>query len=97
MRYTKETLINKLNIIHNSKYDYSLVIFNTVKDKIKIICQEHGIFEQGVMKHLNKSGCKECGYNSNKLTLKSFIDRCSIIHTRDFRTTTKFTSKRTNL
>jgi very-short-patch-repair endonuclease len=80
MRYTKETLINKLNIIHNSKYDYSLVIFNTVKDKIKIICQEHGIFEQGVMKHLNKSGCKECGYNSNKLTLKSFIDRCSIIH-----------------
>ncbi len=32
------------------------------------------------MKHLNKSGCRECGYNSKKLTLKSFIDMCDIIH-----------------
>jgi hypothetical protein len=35
MRYTKETLINRLNIIyiHNSKYDYSLVILIQLKIK----------------------------------------------------------------
>ncbi len=80
MRYIKKTLIEKLKLIHNNKYDYSLVLFNTVKDKIKIICPIHGPFEQVVMRHLNKRGCIKCGYISNKLTTESFIYRCSLKH-----------------
>lgn len=44
----------------NNRYDYSLVNFERVRDKVKIICHEHGVFEQSVMVHLMGSGCREC-------------------------------------
>lgn len=43
-------------------YDYSLVgeiISN--KEKVKIVCQEHGVFEQSVNNHMNNlQGCPDC-------------------------------------
>ena len=37
---------NKSNIKHNNIYDYSLVNYINNRTKVKIICKEHGIFEQ---------------------------------------------------
>ena len=80
MKYTKELLIEKLNIVHNNKYDYSLLEFNTVNDKVKIICPEHGVFEQVINKHIHKNGCKKCGYNKLRLNNFSFIEKSIKIH-----------------
>ena len=56
-----ETYINKCNIIYNNKYDYSKVIFNKLKDKVEIICTEHGSFFVSLDNHMNKKiGCKKC-------------------------------------
>ena len=57
---TKEEFILKSNKIHNNKYDYSKVIYTGNKDKVKIICIEHGIFEQKPNHHLSGQGCKIC-------------------------------------
>jgi hypothetical protein len=56
-----EKHIEKSNIIHNNKYDYSKVIFNTVTDKITIICPIHGEFKQTLHDHKKGRGCKKCG------------------------------------
>jgi hypothetical protein len=80
MRYNKETLIEKLNFVHNNSYDYSLVDFKTTKDKIIIICPIHGQFEQNVSNHINGQGCKKCGYNRLKSNSFDFIDKSKIIH-----------------
>jgi hypothetical protein len=32
--------------IHGDKYDYSLFEYINSNDKVKIICREHGVFEQ---------------------------------------------------
>jgi hypothetical protein len=60
----------KSSIKHNNKYIYDLVIYNTCRDKVKIICPEHGVFEQTPDSHLySGSGCIECSkHRINELT-----------------------------
>jgi len=60
--------VNKSNIIHNNKYDYSLVTFKVVRDIVTIICPIHGSFQQKVVNHMNGSECQLCSKNksSNK-------------------------------
>lgn len=49
---------------HSNKYDYSLVEFDGNKDKVRIICQDHGEFIQSVSNHINcGDGCPECAGN----------------------------------
>ncbi|MFW5847784.1 MAG: hypothetical protein ACOCVF_02580 [bacterium] len=44
---------------HGNKYDYSLINYKNIKIKIKIICPEHGLFEQTPDNHLYH-GCPNC-------------------------------------
>ena len=72
-------IINDFNYVHNDVYDYSLVDYKNNKTKIKIICKEHGIFEQTPYSHLSGSGCPKC-YGNNKKTTDSIIINFNIIH-----------------
>lgn len=67
------------NKTHNNKYDYSLMKYENTHIKIKIICPEHGIFEQSPKTHLNGHGCPDCG-GSKLLTQNIFINRSKKIH-----------------
>lgn len=72
---TNKEVIEKMNIVHNYKYNYDLSLFDGMLDKIKIECTQHGIFEQKASNHLNlKQGCPKCAgvYLSNK---KEFIKK----------------------
>lgn len=57
----KDAFIEKSNIIHNYKYDYSLVEYVNINTKVKIICNIHGVFEQTPKNHLLNKGCPKCG------------------------------------
>ena len=52
--------ITKANLIHGNKYDYSMINYTRCRDKIKIICSEHGIFEQRANNHLYGNSCPKC-------------------------------------
>lgn len=68
--------ILKANSIHNDKYDYSKVNFNTLKEKIIIICKEHGEFKQTADSHLCNHGCPKCskkGFDKEKPAWLYFI------------------------
>lgn len=82
-KMNKEIFIQRANIIHNFKYDYSLVDYINARIKIKIICPEHGIFEQSPGTHVNlKHGCLKCqGQNKNNL---EFINECKKIHNNKY-------------
>ena len=56
--------INEANLTHNNKYDYSNVIYKNNKQKVDIICKEHGIFKQSPKAHLNGQRCPLCRYKS---------------------------------
>ena len=58
--------------------------FTTSKNKVKIICPIHGLFEQIANKHLSKKGCPQCGFisrcNKARSNSKKFIDKANLIH-----------------
>jgi len=83
-RSTKEEFIKKSNIVHNNKFDYSKVEYKNNKTKVKIICPEHGIFEQRPDNHTNvKAGCPKCA-NNILYTNNEFIEKSNIVHNNKF-------------
>ena len=76
---TQQEVINKFKEIHSNKYDYSKVIFTKMREKVCIICPEHGEFWQTPQKHINGQGCPICGGRA-KLTTPIFIKKSNNIH-----------------
>lgn len=61
---SKENWVIKACKTHGDKYDYSKVEYKGWKDKVCIICPEHGEFWQRPSEHIRKnkpSGCPQCG------------------------------------
>jgi len=79
MKSNKELFIEKSIIKHGKKYDYSLVEYVNNKTKVRIICPEHGVFEQRPDMHIRPNGCRVCVTNT-KLTLEEFITRSVYKH-----------------
>jgi Protein of unknown function (DUF723) len=74
------TFIEKSNIVHKNKYDYSNAIYINSYTPISIKCPVHGEFEQTPYAHLNaQQGCPKCAPNSNK-GIERFIEEANIIH-----------------
>lgn len=71
----KEATKNKLKAhmkANSLVYEYPEFYFDSIKDKIPVICKTHGIFHVTVDHHLRGVGCKKCanesktgGYNSH--------------------------------
>ena len=78
-KYTTAQYIQKANEIHGGKYDYSLVKYEGNKEKIEIICPEHGNFWQHAGAHLRGSQCPACS-NVQKVTREIFINRATKLH-----------------
>lgn len=83
-----EYFINQSKEIHGDKYDYKLINYIGNKNKIKIICRNHGIFEQQPNNHLNSQGCPICGLLKKNSSLKSsinvFKEKSNIIHNNKY-------------
>ena len=60
-RGTLNRFIKNANDIHNYKYDYSQVVYGrNNKEKVCIVCPEHGEFWQTPHDHLSGYGCPKC-------------------------------------
>ncbi len=79
-----EEFIRKAKEIHGNKYDYSKVEYINAKNKVCIICPQHGEFWQAPFNHLNSNGCGKCGRieyakNHNK-GVENFITDSKKVH-----------------
>jgi hypothetical protein len=76
--------IEKANLKHKNKYDYSKVVYVNARTKVVIICPLHGDFQQVPFSHLKGNGCPKCAIklvaSQRKSNTKEFIDRANIIH-----------------
>lgn len=72
-RLTTEDFIEKSNIVHNNKYDYSLVEYKNAHSKVKIQCRKHGIFQQVPLSHLRGDGCPTCGESKGEKTIEKYL------------------------
>lgn len=55
-----EEWINRFTKVHNSKYDYSKFIYNSIYSKSIITCSKHGDFLQSPHNHSNGQQCPAC-------------------------------------
>jgi len=83
-RSTKGEFIKKAISVHGDKYDYSLVDYVNIRTKVKIICPEHGIFEQQPHSHLKCSGCSKCAIIKIRSTTQQFIEKAIGIHNNKY-------------
>ncbi len=78
-KLTTEEFIEKAKEVHGDRYDYSLSEYNVRFDLIKIICPEHGEFEQLAGNHLVGKGCRICADNV-KPTADGFAIKAKKVH-----------------
>lgn len=76
VRLTNEEFIIRANEIHKKKYDYSRVNYINAREKIDIICPEHGTFDQIAYNHLIGRGCPNCatsGFDKEKPAILYYL------------------------
>lgn len=79
-KFTNEEFIKKSKLVHGDRYDYSITNYINKRSKVKIICKEHGVFEQISYCHYYfKQGCPKCKVNK-QLTTEEFIEKAKNIH-----------------
>lgn len=81
----KNEFVNKSNIIHDNKYDYSKTDYINSVTKVIIICKNHGEFMCSPNNHLNSKGCPKCFMFYSKISIgwlkyREITDKCKIIH-----------------
>ena len=73
-----DQFIQKAREIHGDKYDYSKVEYVNNRQKVCIICPEHGEFWQTPTNHFSGNGCHKCG--GRYLETSEWIDLAKKIH-----------------
>jgi hypothetical protein len=74
-----KSFIERSNLIHKNKYDYSLTSYNNSQEKVIITCPIHGEFEQIARDHLHGNGCWNCSveqrqkFSSYEEEIENFI------------------------
>ena len=64
VRFTNNKMIERFNLAHGSRYDYSKSVYEGQRKHVEIICHEHGSFWQLPEFHWKGSGCPIC-YHEN--------------------------------
>lgn len=83
-KHTNESFVEKAIEFHGGRYDYSKIEYVNAREKVTIICHDHGMFEQEAHSHLRGVGCPSCAYEvraeSKKLTPNDFIQKARDVH-----------------
>lgn len=80
LKFTTEQWIEKARARHGDRYDYGQVIYTGVHKKVRIVCREHGPFEQDPSNHVvSGSGCPTCS-GTARLDTAEFIRRSKEVH-----------------
>jgi Protein of unknown function (DUF723). len=69
----------KASIVHNNKYDYSLVDYKGNLEKVRIICPIHGVYEQVAQYHLAGNGCPACNESHMEKDIRRLLKRNHIV------------------
>jgi Zn finger protein HypA/HybF involved in hydrogenase expression len=79
-----DSFVEKALEVHGGKYLYPRQEIYNSRTRAKIVCREHGPFNQMVYQHLAGKGCKHCGYALNasrsKISMDEFVERAKEVH-----------------
>jgi very-short-patch-repair endonuclease len=70
---TQDEFINRMTLLFGDTYDLSLAEYKSIKEPVKIICKEHGVFEKTPDALFHGYGCPLC-LNSVSTQQKEIFD-----------------------
>lgn len=75
-RHNLPDVLKRFESVHGDKYDYSLVEYRNTDEKVKIVCRDHGFFEQTPWHHLEGNGCPKCigRYKTQEEVIQGFFE-----------------------
>lgn len=59
-KWNKEKLLERFKELHKDVYSYKDFNYEGTRQRIDIVCDKHGVFNQQIRKHLEGQGCKRC-------------------------------------
>lgn len=74
-KLTTQEFIEKANLVHNNKYDYSKVKYINNRVKVEIICKKHGEFWQTPSDHLQNCGCPACNKSYGEKLISFLLEK----------------------
>lgn len=87
-KLTQEAWIEQATKVHNGKYTYNFVKYDSGSQKVEITCPVHGNFWQQAASHKDGRGCKACGMiatiKGQSLGLDVFVARASKVHNGEY-------------
>lgn len=86
--YSTEEFIEKANINHNNKYDYSKAVYTKAYNKVIITCPIHGNFEQKAYSHLQGCGCPICDSSKGEEQIFNYLKELGIFAKREYKIST---------
>lgn len=79
-RKSLDNVLDRFRTVHGDRYDYSKVVLgNRLKEKVIIICPEHGEFLQSPHKHICNRGCPKCA-GKYQLTKEEWFKKAKEIY-----------------
>ena len=85
---THKQFLEKSKKSHGNKYNYTLVEYTYSNEKVKILCELHGLFTQVPSDHFRGHGCKKCSQIKSifKLTENEnkFIKKAKLVHNDNY-------------
>lgn len=83
-KLTTEIVIERINEVHNNKFDLSSLLYVNKRTKVEVICFEHGSFFTKTEQLIRGQGCPECGLISQgkkrRLSESEFLTKCNGVH-----------------
>lgn len=80
LRIPFEEFVRRANETYDNKYSYVKESYTAIKEKVDVICPEHGMFTVNAESHVCGSKCKKCKLNGFE---KSILDFVSTITNKD--------------
>lgn len=83
-KYSTEEFVSKAREIHRNKFGYQYVIYESSKNKIKIECPFHGLFEQRPTSHLKGQGCPKCNLPKGEQRIINHLEKLNLSYVTQF-------------
>lgn len=79
-KITEDEFFKRCKTAHGDRFDYSQTVFTKISELVKIICREHGEFQQRAHGHSKgKNGCGQCT-GQERITVEKFVERSIAAH-----------------
>jgi very-short-patch-repair endonuclease len=85
-RSNKAEFITKAIALHGNRYDYSKVVYRDSKQKVIVVCKQHGDFKLQPNMHLaTRGGCPRCSESKGESRIRLYLAKIGVEFVQEYR------------